>query len=130
MDIGSFPEFFFEEYNIPKQECTLEHREVLEEIIISMLFPNGVIECEGEQHQTYKNYCIQYDVDQWWGAYAMEVVKVNNKYYYDIAFRGEGNSQTYALLGLLIEMKKIFNKEQIQEIRNVFSSKDGNECLK
>ena len=127
MDIGSNTKLFFKEYDIPEQECTLEHREALEEVVILMLFSDVVIECDGEQHQTYQNYCIQYDVDQWWGAYAMEVVKVNDKYYYDIAFRGEGNSQTYALLGLLIEMKKIFNKEQIEEIRDVFSSKDGNE---
>ena len=127
MDIGSRADLFFKKYNIPQQECTLEHRDLLEAVVMTMPFVDKIIEDEGKKYPIYKNYCIRYDVDQWWGAYAMQIVKVNDKYYYDTAFRGEGDSQTYALLALLIEMKKIFSKEQIQQIRDVFDLKDGNE---
>lgn len=118
MDINE--KLFFEKYNIPQQELTLEHREMLELTLIQMPFLDKIVEYEGKEISTFKHYCIQYDVDQWWGAYAMELVKVDNNYYYDIAFKGEGDSQTLALLALLIEMYEILDEEQRQEIREVF----------
>lgn len=122
MDIGNRADLFFKKYNIPEQECTLEHKAWLEEIIITMPFLDTIIEDEGKKYPIYKTYSIQYDVDQWWGACAMEVVEINGKYYHKRAFTGEGDSPTYALLALLIEMKKIFSPEQVQAIRNIFIS--------
>lgn len=124
MDINE--KLFFEKYNIPQQELTLEHREMLEFTLIQMLFIDKIVEQNGKKFPIYKNYCIQYNVDQWWGAYAMELVKVDNNYYYDKAFKGEGDSQTFALLALLIEMYEILDEEQRQEIREVFNAEDNN----
>ena len=124
MDINE--KLFFEKYNIPQQELTLEHREMLEFTLIQMLFIDKIVEQNGKKFPIYKNYCIQYNVDQWWGAYAMELVKVDNDYYYDKAFKGEGDSQTFALLALLIEMYEILDEEQRQEIREVFNAEDNN----
>ena len=93
---------------------------MLEAIIMTTPFIDKIVEYEGKEISTFKHYCIQYDVDQWWGAYAMELVKVDNNYYYDIAFKGEGDSQTLALLALLVEMYEILDEEQKQEIRDVF----------
>ena len=124
MDINE--KLFFEKYNIPQQELTLEHREMLEFTLIQMLFIDKIVEQNGKKFPIYKNYCIQYNVDQWWGAYAMELVKVDNNYYYDKAFKGEGDSQTLALLALLIEMYEILDEEQRQEIREVFNAEDNN----
>ena len=124
MDINA--KLFFEKYNIPQQELTLEHREMLELTLIQMPFLDKIVEQNGKKFTIYKNYCIQYNVDQWWGAYAMELVKVDNNYYYDIAFKGEGDSQTLALLALLVEMYEILDEEQKQEIREVFNVEDNN----
>ena len=124
MDINI--KMFFEKYKIPQQELKLEHREMLELTLIQMPFLGKIVEQDGKKFTIYKNYCIQYNVDQWWGAYAMELVKVDNNYYYDIAFKGEGDSQTLALLALLIEMYEILDEEQRQEIREVFNVEDNN----
>lgn len=123
MDINE--KLFFEKYNIPQQELTLEHREMLEFTLIQMPFIDKIIEYEGKEISIFKYYCIQYNVDQWWGAYAMELVRVNGKYYFDRAFKGEGDSQTLALLALLTEMYEILDEEQKQEIRNVFNAEDN-----
>lgn len=120
MDIENNEKLFFEKYNIPEQELTLEHREMLEAIIMTIPFIDKIVEYEGKEISTFKHYCIQYDVDQWWGAYAMELVEVAGKYYYNRVFKGEGDSQTLALLALLIEMYEILDEESIQEIRDVF----------
>ena len=124
MDINI--KLFFEKYNIPQQELTLEHREMLEFTLIQMLFIDKIVEQNGKKFPIYKNYCIQYNVDQWWGAYAVESVGVNGKYYFDRAFKGEGDSQTLALLALLTEMHEILDEEQKQEIRNVFNTEESN----
>lgn len=125
MDINE--KLFFEKYNIPQQELTLEHREMLELTLIQMPFLDRIVEQDGEKFTIYKNYCIQYDVDQWWGAYAMELVEVvAGKYYYNRVFKGEGDSQTLALLALLIEMYEILDEEQRQEIRNIFNAGESN----
>lgn len=123
--VKQLEELFFEKYNIPQQELTLEHREMLELTLIQMPFLDRIVEQDGEKFPIYKNYCIQYNVDQWWGAYAMELIKVDNNYYYDIAFKGEGDSQTLALLALLVEMHEILDEEQKQEIRNVFNTEES-----
>ena len=124
MDINA--KLFFEKYNIPQQELTLEHREMLENVLIMMPFIDKEVEYEGRKIPSFKYYRIQYDVDQWWGAYAMELVEANGVCYYNRAFKGEGDSQALALLALLIEMYEILDEEQRQEIREVFNVEDNN----
>ena len=102
IDIADNIDMFNKVFNTNLTEINLYQKQELEYIIL------GITEN------------INYLCDQWWGAETEYQVWNDDYTQYKIrTYRGEGDSLEYALLALLISMKRILSKEIVEQIRYV-----------
>lgn len=99
IDIADNIDMFNKVFNTNLTEINLYQKQELEYIIL------GITEN------------INYLCDQWWGAETEYQVWNDDYTQYKIrTYRGEGDSLEYALLALLISMKRILSEDTVKEI--------------
>ena len=99
VDIADDITMFNKVFNTNIEEINTEQKQKLEYIILG------------------KAENITYLVDQWWGAETQYQVWNDDYTQYRIrTYRGEGDSLEYALLALLISMKRILSDSTVKEI--------------
>lgn len=99
IDIADNIDMFNKVFNTNLTEINLYQKQELEYIIL------GITEN------------INYLCDQWWGAETEYQVWNDDYTQYKIrTYRGEGDSLEYALLALLISMKRILSDSTVKEI--------------
>ena len=126
LDLEDSTKEFFDKFEIPEKELTLEDRELLEEVLLE------------------DDWTLEYIKDQWCGVTATHT-KVNfdtinlmqecfdkdidyegeSAFEEDYKFRGEGNSCTIALLALYVLIYPLLEQETINWIKENLKGKDN-----
>lgn len=129
-DIANRSDIFFEHFGIKPCNITCSMRDSLEGFWLSKEYEDNWIDDKGVEQESWGNYSLIYDADQWFGVDLVKY-KTSKRYdendakhcdcTYERIAHGEGDTPLFALMGLFIDAEHLFKEGDLEYLRSIFT---------